>query len=60
MLLVPDLGRGLKNSCSGSWVLWLMPVFLASWEEEFRKIVVGGSLGKKFTKPPSQPIKAGW
>jgi hypothetical protein len=37
-----------------------MPVILASWEEEFRKIVVGGSLGKKFTKPPSQPIKAGW
>jgi hypothetical protein len=33
-----------------------MPVILATWETEIRKIMVESQPGQKITKTPSQPI----
>jgi hypothetical protein len=36
----------------------LMPVILASWEGEIKRIVVGGQPRRKVNETPSQPIKS--
>jgi hypothetical protein len=32
---------------------WLMPVTIATWEAELKRITVGGQPGQMFTRPPS-------
>jgi hypothetical protein len=39
---------------------WLKPVILATWEAEIWRFAVKDSLGKKFRRPPCQPVMALW
>jgi hypothetical protein len=50
--------NGLKNQVSQAW--WLTPVILATQEAEIRRLLIQVTPGKKFTRPPSQPIGAWW
>jgi hypothetical protein len=48
--------RGLVQPCitkktnKRSWIQWLMPVILASWKSEIKRIMVWGQSGKKKKK----------
>jgi hypothetical protein len=41
-----------------SWVQWLIPIILATWEAEFGRITVRGLTEEKVCETPSQPMKS--
>jgi hypothetical protein len=48
---------GIKHQRT-SWVLWLTPVILATWEVEAQRIVVLGQPRQRACEIPSQPIQS--
>jgi hypothetical protein len=57
MCLLP-LNRILKNGCS--WALWLLPVILATWKAEIRRIANFRPVWASSQDPISKITKAKW
>jgi hypothetical protein len=45
-----------KRKQKNSWLLWLKPIILATWEVEIGRIMIQGQPRQKVSKTPSQPM----
>jgi hypothetical protein len=52
-----DMGinRNIKNLFT-AWAWWLIPIILATWKAEIRRIAVLGQAWQRVRKIPSQPM----
>jgi hypothetical protein len=48
---------GVLKAQRQDWAWWCLPVILAIWEVELGGPQFEASPGKKFVRPPSQPIR---
>jgi hypothetical protein len=54
--LSDESGLFVAIRTKASWLVWLKPLILATWEAEIRRISVQGHHGQKVHKTPPQPI----